>query len=450
MKRSKIILTGLLGLAILLGGCGRKDPDEGTPNGPHGFVISVSATANPSTVYIPDALPANASTITAVVRKSDGTPIGNAKVLFILNGYGYLEGYQQTDSRVTNSSGVATIAYMVPPGFSETGIIPVSITTVVPTDQRLDGVAVTSRIEDTVGLELIPGTLTNVVTLHGHTKRPGDEDGKGISGAIILAKVGDDAVAVTTSRSSGSWDLPVPRGFSGTVEATKDSYTFSPDKYPLTNVQTDQYGLDFYASGVPEGNFLLNPATLTVQGDGLGTNKDTNVYTPAEYQGYYEVAVTESTGSAVAYSVTSGASWCPVTGGASGTTPGHFHIKPAPNTSGATRNCTVTVSGVDGGAATLSVTQPAAGMSVSPSAISADMAGGVEEVTVSMEVMSYKVSVVTVPEGETWITVPGGTQSSGSFSIAISANGTGSTRTATVTVTGSSGSATISVSQAGT
>ena len=441
MKRSKIILTGLLAMAIFATGCGRKDADEGTPNGPHGFVVNVSATANPSTVYVPDTLPARSSTITAAVRKSDGTPIGNATVLFILNGYGYLEGYKQTDTRVTNSSGVATIAYMVPPGFSEQGVIPVSITTVVPSDQRLDGYVVSSRIEDTVMLEIIPSTLTNVVNLHGHTKRAGDADGKGIQGAIVTAKdTNDKTVAVTTTRASGSWDMAVPRGFSGTVEATKSDYTFLPEAYSLSNVQTEMYGLDFYASGVPEGNFLLNPATLTVQGDGEGSNK-----TPPD-PSYYEIFVTEGSGSAVAYTVTSGASWCPVSGGASGTTPGHFHIQPAANTTGASRTCTVTVTGVDGGSATLTVTQPAAGMSVSPSAISADVDGGAEEVSVSMEVMSYRVTTAAA-----WITVPSGTQTSGTFSIAIGANGTGTTRTGTVTVTGTSGgSATITVTQAGT
>ena len=96
--------------------CKRRSNEDPVMGGPSGFRIILSGTANPSTLYVPTSEPAVSSLITVTALNNDGTPASGRNIVFQVDIYGYFENYQITDIRETNSSGVATITYYIPPG----------------------------------------------------------------------------------------------------------------------------------------------------------------------------------------------------------------------------------------------------------------------------------------------------------------------------------------------
>lgn len=116
------------------------------------------------------------------------------------------------------------------------------------------------------------------------------ESNMGLAGVTISASNGGGS---TTTDSSGYYSLSVPFGWSGTVTAMKDGYTFTPASRAFNNVVSDQT-LDFSASIIaPERivfGYVMDEDSAAISGVTItASNGGGSVKTDAS--GYYRVSV---------------------------------------------------------------------------------------------------------------------------------------------------------------
>ncbi len=350
----KLVLIGALLLGLLFSGCTRKGVDKPDMNDGAGRSYNLTCTASPSTLYIPQTNPAVYSDVNVRVTDYKGNPLANGTVVFTHGGYGYFDSLQTSVRKTTNSSGVVTVRYYLPAGTTVANEATMNIVATLVDDGRLDSAL--SPIVDSIPMKIIPYSGTSTLVLSGHVQ---DSNGTGIEGAIIeLSNNG----GVTLTRSSGSYEISVARGWSGTVSAKKGSSAFSPANYNLTNVSQSMTGLDFIAEVDPVV-IVLSRTAITVPKDGSG-EKD-----GVDGMVYYEVFAREQSGkTGTWYTAKSDSSWIQITGGALNDTPHHFHFKvTGENTTGSNRVGNIIVTPLaskygepSGTPATLVVTQSAA------------------------------------------------------------------------------------------
>jgi len=120
--RSKIKLTIILSLAlsfIFFSSCKREAIEEPSPFGPSSFSILLNVTASPNVLFAGNTR--GATTITANLKKFDGTPLSNKTIYFEIRDafgaradVGYFEGNETVKSKVTDGNGAVTVHYYGP------------------------------------------------------------------------------------------------------------------------------------------------------------------------------------------------------------------------------------------------------------------------------------------------------------------------------------------------
>lgn len=354
--KTKTILILIVSLLLVLTGCTRKDVKDPDMNPGAGKNYNLSVTASPSTLYVPGTNPAVSSTINVRVTDYKGSPLSNGKVVFSHSGFGYFDSLQTSVQKTTNSSGVATATYYVPAGTPLTNEGTVNITTELISDGRIDSNL--SPVRDIMPVKIIPYAGSSTLTISGQVS---DTNGEGLEGAIIeLSNNGGVAI----SRSSGSYEISVARGWSGTVTAKYNDQAINPTTgYTFTNLTQNVTNANFVRTA-PSVVIVLSRSSITVPQDGSG-EKD-----GVDGMVYYEVFARESTGlTGTWYTAKSDSSWLIVTGGALNDTPHHFHFKVSgPNTEVASRVGNIIVTPLSskngkpsGTPATLTVTQHGTG-----------------------------------------------------------------------------------------
>jgi hypothetical protein len=94
---------------------------------------------------------------------------------------------------------------------------------------------------------LVQGQITNGYEISGYVTY----GGSGLSGVMVTAVgIGDFTgyLGLDMTGYSGYYNIPVPDGFSGNVEAFKNGYTFDPASRHYSNVTSDQTDQNFVAS----------------------------------------------------------------------------------------------------------------------------------------------------------------------------------------------------------
>ncbi len=99
--------------------CKRKALEEPSPVGPSSLSIILTLTTNPNVITAGSSR--QATSVTASLRKYDGTPIANTDIYFEIHDssgnrayVGYFEGNQSVASKTTNSNGKAKVTYYGP------------------------------------------------------------------------------------------------------------------------------------------------------------------------------------------------------------------------------------------------------------------------------------------------------------------------------------------------
>jgi hypothetical protein len=333
MKRSTAIylLIFLLFMGLLSSvSCKRNSQNDPTMKPPAGYRIILTGTANPSILYVPRTEPAVSSHITAKATNNDGTPVIGKNVVFQAGNYGYLDGNQISDVRVTNASGVAEINFYIPASarVSQTETVYVSITLIDETG--LDNTY--AQVYDLIPIEIIP-YVNQGFLITGHIYTPAMV---GI-GEVVVQLIGAEGHASGTTVSllpTGEYGFYVAPGWYGTImagtgggETTPDiglsgisaseDYTFVPTEYAIGNgVTTNIYDRDFIATSTTVSN-KLSADVLTWDAPNEGGSQVVNVYNLSKE-------------AQIAYVAIPNANWLTVSP-SSGTTPGNFTMTAAEN-----------------------------------------------------------------------------------------------------------------------
>jgi hypothetical protein len=116
-----IILSFAVGVAFITS-CSRDAVEDPSPLGPAGFAISLKVSASPNVLFA-GFQNRESTTVTAVLKKYDGTPISGRTLYFELrdaltstraDGIGYFEGLKAVAAKVTDGNGIVTIDYYGP------------------------------------------------------------------------------------------------------------------------------------------------------------------------------------------------------------------------------------------------------------------------------------------------------------------------------------------------
>jgi len=394
---SILILSFLLGGLLITTSCKRtkeSDPDM-IPNA--GFRISISGTANPSTLYVPVSQPYVSSQISVKALNNDGSPATNYNVIFQVGQYGYLDGYKLSDVRTTDSNGSVNHLFFLPAGANIKGEIMTQLYVTLADDGRLDNQTL-SEIYDVIPIRIVPAIQQGVL-IHGDVLTP---NGSGVEGvAIQLDGDGSYSDGVTVTRASGSYDFYVSGGWYGTITPNAAGYTFIPDSYTFdqTNpIVNDRQNLDFVA--------------IFESGDTLAADV-TQWIVPVE-GGTQEVNVYNGTGdAAIDYIVLPDSSWIHVSPN-NGVTPGNFTITVDENTTGEDRSGTITINATNTQASSVTISISQLGEDVSDKArLAVDLETinvGYEETTVGVNAYNSTTNdtidyIITVIPENSWITV---------------------------------------------
>ncbi|NIM15951.1 MAG: hypothetical protein GTO45_28455 [Candidatus Aminicenantes bacterium] len=329
MKRKKYIWSSILVFVMICGilslnFCKKTKVPDPDMFSPAGFYITVSGTANPSTLWVPASEPAVTSIITAVVRDNQGNPLANTKVIFQTDGFGYFENYTLSDVKLTNNMGEAQMVYFVGPGASVKAAGSTFIKLTVPTDGRID-IPILSEVVDWVPIKVIP-YLTQGITLGGQIKT---RSGNGVEGVVVtFTGEGGSTSGVVVTNPDGYYEFFVAAGWYGAIEPNSDAYSFTPLNYQFDSdnpVYNDRRDLDFVADFEGGQTLAADVTSWDVPVEG----------------GTQEVHVYNSTGDAhIDYTIIPSHSWIQVSR-RSGTTPGSFIITIGENKTGAQRSGTI-------------------------------------------------------------------------------------------------------------
>jgi hypothetical protein len=122
-SNTKLAVFMVVALSLVLTtSCVKKKVDEPDPMGPAGFAISLKVSASPNVLFA-GTESREATTVSAILTKYDGTPLAGRTIFFELldglvnqraDGIGYFEGMSAVASRVTDGSGRVTLNYYGP------------------------------------------------------------------------------------------------------------------------------------------------------------------------------------------------------------------------------------------------------------------------------------------------------------------------------------------------
>ncbi len=324
MKRYYGLVIILVFGLFLLSSCTRDNVEDPDMNGPSGFRLQISGTANPSTLYVPEKLPSVSSQISARVLHNDGTPAVNYTVIFQTDSLGYFENYMISDTRVTNGSGIARIKFYIPPGTYAIGDTRVELKATVVDDGRND-IPYISETFDSIPVRIIPYDVKEMVLIHGNVWA--------CSGTVGLPGVAislNNEGGLTVTRNSGSYDILVPWGWAGEITAEREGFGFVPESIVVTTpLYSDLDGQDFFATAEGTG-LVVSPETFAVGAAGANNLE--------AWVGSVDNVCS------ISYRVTSGADWITIVAGEqTGITPGTFHFNVLANGTGDNRSADISI-----------------------------------------------------------------------------------------------------------
>ncbi len=236
MKKNKILIFVLVALIAMfaLTSCKRANIDDPSMQVNSGFRIILSGTANPSTLYVPENNAAFSTTVNVQALDNKGVPVNGAKVIFEQSGafYGYFDDFKISTEVTTNNNGIAQVEYGFAAGIYVAGTQFLEVTATLVDDGRLDPKSSASAITDTIPIKVVTNadTYYGEFEIHGHVSLlRDDEEYEGISGVTLtFTNLGLNGIVSVINRDSGSYEIMVPKGWTGTIIPSRDGYTFTP------------------------------------------------------------------------------------------------------------------------------------------------------------------------------------------------------------------------------
>ncbi|MCK4761579.1 MAG: BACON domain-containing protein [Candidatus Aminicenantes bacterium] len=249
MKRYKLAAAFLVVLLLTFTSCKRsKVVDPGSGGGPTGHPITLTGTANPSTIYVKEFQTVSTLlTIAAVIY--DGSRAVGKTIIFEAADYGKFQGTGETTiTRTTDINGEARVEYVFPAG-TDVRVASQTLVTAYISDAEM---ADNTYIYTTVPLTLVPWETNDYIEISGAIL---ETDSKtGIKGVGVEATDSNGIIYTGVSGSGGAYTIIIPgaasTGFSGTITPSRSGYTFSPSSLNIPE-ETASYvdiDTDFYAN----------------------------------------------------------------------------------------------------------------------------------------------------------------------------------------------------------
>ncbi len=265
--RKYILLTMII--VVVLGmvnitSCKRATVEDPDTIGPTGRAVTLTGTAYPGTLHVPETLDRVTSLITVTATTYEGKPAAGRNIFFESGGYGYFAGGNFSYTKQTNANGVASITYVIPRG----------------TDVRIDTqVYIKATLEDEQGivdpdisclipLHIIPYQQKDYIAISGRIRD--QYTSAGVKGVIVELSSGE----VVLSSSSGDYSVLVlwgtSQGWYGTITPTKEGVKFIPTRISRGSddspIYWDLYNMNFYA--VVKQAIAANPLQLNFTNTG--------------------------------------------------------------------------------------------------------------------------------------------------------------------------------------
>jgi hypothetical protein len=231
MKNSKIlIIFVVIILMIGLSSCKRASSEAPTMQVNSGFRVILSGVANPSTLYVPDDNSAFSTNLIIQAKDNKGNPLVGYQVILEQLGpfYGLFEDDMVTISKRTDSNGNVFVNYSFLEGIYVATSQYIEVRATLVDDGRIDPKDTSAAINDIIPIRIMKNenTYLDSYMLHGEVSL---KDGTGVSGVTItITNYGSTGTYSFTNRQSGSFEIMLPSGWTGTITPSKSGYTFMP------------------------------------------------------------------------------------------------------------------------------------------------------------------------------------------------------------------------------
>jgi hypothetical protein len=237
MNRIKIviILFALLTL-FFISSCKRASVEDPSMLVNSGFRVILSGIASPSTLYVPDDNSAFSTNLYIQAKDNKGSVLVGYQVILEQLGpvFGYFDNQKLSITKTTDVKGYINVNYAFPAGIyiSDTQYVKVRATLV--DDGRLDPETYASSINDEIPIKIVmnDNTYVDKYMLHGDIN---ESSGSGLSGVTVtITNYGSTGTYSFSNKPSGSYEIMVPKGWTGTITPTKSGYTFTPANIKIT------------------------------------------------------------------------------------------------------------------------------------------------------------------------------------------------------------------------
>jgi hypothetical protein len=232
MKNSKIlIIFVVIILMIGLSSCKRASSDDPTMQVNSGFRVILSGVANPSTLYVPDDNGAFSTNLIIQAKDNKGNPLVGYQVILEQLGpfYGLFEDDMITVSKRTDSNGNIFVNYAFLEGIYVATSQYIEVRATLVDDGRIDPKDTSAAINDIIPIKIVNNEnniYEDFYLLHGEVSL---KDGTGVSGVTItITNYGSTGTYSFTNRQSGSFEIMLPRGWTGTITPSKSGTIFFP------------------------------------------------------------------------------------------------------------------------------------------------------------------------------------------------------------------------------
>ncbi|MGE5341517.1 MAG: BACON domain-containing protein [Candidatus Omnitrophota bacterium] len=206
MKKNRlyiIVMSCLVAVGILgLSQCKRSEISDPDTIGPAGFRVLITGKANPATLYVQKDT-GTSSTVTVWVKSNAGVPLANKTIIFRSPAHGYFEGEKDTETRITDSAGSASVTFMVPPLQGLASITDIWVHTIYQDDSRTDNTGF-SPVEDYIPIRLVPANYLGIGVVPDSVLFEADSAGQTAEILVNNPKTNDILYWKLTSGSSNT------------------------------------------------------------------------------------------------------------------------------------------------------------------------------------------------------------------------------------------------------
>ncbi|MCK5056499.1 MAG: hypothetical protein KAT34_07585 [Candidatus Aminicenantes bacterium] len=357
MKKYKLATLVLVSIFLMINTSTCKRNNAGDPDniGPTGHSITLSGSANPDTVTMPTP---NYTLITIKATRYDPdapepyAPANNEKIVLQPGAYGRFDGYNvnNTVSKYTNSSGIVTWKYIIPPTYTPRISTTDYIRAILVNEQDPNDTSISLLVP----VNIVPFQEKNYIIISGTII---DQfSNKKVKNVVVELSTG----AVYKTGSTGVYTFTIyggaTLGWYGDITPTKEGATFIPATIALGSedapIYSDYTGQNFYAVVKQEIQSSRTEIEVVAGSGGGYVTEMLYIYCSPDAT-FRATFIASSSVGWIEVGLTNTGPW---SGSLTSTSPRNIHIKIDDNITGAVRTGDVVITAISPENAVSSVT----------------------------------------------------------------------------------------------